>query len=111
METKVEQIARERKSLTERVKVGQAIERLRKNKDFRLVIEDLFFTENCARQARNSISPALSQEAREHALGESQAAGWLEGWLIAQTRMAKVAADSLNQLDDMEYEMFQEDDE
>ena len=111
METEVQKIARERKSLTERVKIGQAVERLRKNKDFRLVIEDLFFTENCARQTRNSISPALTQEAREHAIGEAQAAGWLEGWLVAQTLMAKTAANRLVQLDEMEDELFQGEDE
>lgn len=111
METQAEQIARERKSFTETVKVGQAIERLRKNKDFRLVIEELFLTENCARQIRNSVSPALTPEAREHAIGEAQAAGWLEGWLIARSQMARVAAQRLVQLDELEDEQFQEDDE
>jgi hypothetical protein len=71
------------------------IVRLGKNPDFRTVILDAFFVEECARYARESGDPALSEVQRADALAMAQAAGHLKRFLNVQILMGNNAENSM----------------
>ena len=75
----------------ERIKRGNAVQRLIRNPDFKEVIVDYFSTVDCARYARESVDPALTEEQRASALAFAQAAGYLKQWLTYQIRFGETA--------------------
>jgi len=64
-----------------------AIRRLSKNADFRRIILEEFFVEECARYARESGDPALNEAQRADALAIAQSAGHLKRYLNVQIQM------------------------
>lgn len=85
------------KALIER---RDTILRLSKNADFRKIILEDFFVEECARYARESGDPALTAEQRADALNIAQAAGHLKRYLNVQIQMANQAEGQLGALED-----------
>ena len=80
------------KALIER---RDTIVRLSKNADFRSVILDAFFVEECARYARESGDPALTETQRADALAMAQAAGHLKRFLNVQIQLGNQAESQL----------------
>lgn len=73
--------------------------RLSKNADFRKVILDDFFVEECARYARESGDPALSDVQRADALAIAQAAGHLKRYLNIQIQLGNQAEGQLTAIE------------
>lgn len=73
--------------------------RLSKNADFRKVILDDFFVEECARYARESGDPALTDVQRADALAIAQAAGHLKRYLNIQIQLGNQAEGQLTAIE------------
>lgn len=89
--SEVSQLERHLDALKKHAEIGNAIVRLTANPDWKLVIEDLFCTQECARYAQQSADPALSAENKADALAIAQAAGHLRRFLSVQVMMANQA--------------------
>ena len=94
---KLEEQLKDNKTLMQRRDV---IVRLGKNPDFRTVILDAFFVEECARYARESGDPALTAEQRADAIAMAQAAGHLKRFLNVQIAMGNAAEQSVVALEE-----------
>lgn len=94
--TLLEEQLKDEKALIER---RDTILRLSKNADFRKVILEAFFVEECARYARESGDPALPQQVRDDALAMAQAAGHLKRFLNVQITMGNQAERKLPEIE------------
>lgn len=94
--SRLEDQLKDTKALVER---RDAILRLSKNADFRAVILDAFFVEECARYARESGDPALTAAQRQDALNIAQAAGHVKRFLNVQIQMGDAAEGSIVDLE------------
>lgn len=94
--SRLEDQLKDTKALVER---RDAILRLSKNADFRTVILDAFFVEECARYARESGDPALTAAQRQDALNIAQAAGHVKRFLNVQIQMGDAAEGSIVDLE------------
>lgn len=83
----------------ERLAKRDAILRLSKNADFRKIITEGFFIEDCARYVRESINPVLEPREQAMALAMAQAAGYLKQFLNISIQMGDVAAGTISELD------------
>lgn len=81
------------------VKRRDTIIQLSKNADFRKVILEDFFVEECARYARESGDPALTPEQRADALNVAQAAGHLKRYLNIQIQLGNQAEGQLTAIE------------
>lgn len=95
--SRLEDQLKDTKALVER---RDAILRLSKNADFRTVILDAFFVEECARYARESGDPALTPAQRADALNIAQAAGHVKRFLNVQIQMGDAAEGSITELEE-----------
>lgn len=77
------------------VAFGDAVSRLVKNADFRVVIEKGFMLEECARYAQQSANPALSDRERQDALLIAQAAGALKRFLSVSIQISNQCANDV----------------
>jgi len=94
--SRLEDQLKDTKTLVER---RDAILRLSKNADFRTIILDAFFVEECARYARESGDPALTPAQRQDALNIAQAAGHVKRFLNVQIQMGDAAEGSIVDLE------------
>lgn len=95
MIARLEEQLKDEQALIER---RDTILRLSKNADFRKVILEAFFVEECARYARESGDPALPPEARADALAIAQAAGHLKRFLNIQITLGNQAERKLPEI-------------
>lgn len=79
--TASENIEQQIAGLQELVERKELALKLEKNRDFKKLILDGFCETECARFARNSGDPSLSQEDRADSLAMAQAAGHLRRYL------------------------------
>lgn len=98
MDNNTEQMLANRARLKEQIQIRDAINRLFKNKDFRKVILEDFLVNDCARNARISVS-GMNPEARAKALGCAQAAGYLDEYLQVNILMGNNAERELLAMD------------
>lgn len=98
MDNNTEQMLTHREGLKKQIQIRDAIHRLFKNKDFRKVILEDFLVNDCARNARISVS-GMNAEARAKALGCAQAAGYLDEYLQVNILMGNNAERELLGLD------------
>ena len=94
--SRLEDQLKDSKALVER---REAVIRLSKNPDFRRVILDEFFVEECARYARESGDPALTPAQRADALAIAQSAGHLKRYLNVQIQLGDAAEASITDLE------------
>jgi hypothetical protein len=69
------------------VALRDQLARLMDNREFRKVIREAFCEQECARYARESADPALTDRQRADALAMAQAAGHLKRWMAMQMVM------------------------
>ena len=104
MTNSVNSMTAQKEQLLKLVALKEAHDRLYTNKDFKQIILDGFFVEDCARFARESMNHLSSPEERALSLGMAQAAGYLKRFLQAQYSMASSASTDLHDLGEMELE-------
>lgn len=80
----MEEFRDQQKALLER---RQAVQKLKRNREFRKVILEDFMVAEAARYARESGDPALDEAARADCLAIAQAAGHLKRYLDVVERM------------------------
>jgi hypothetical protein len=83
------------------VALRDQIAKLMENREFRKVIREGFCETDCARYARESADPALTDRQRADALALAQAAGHLKRWLALQMVMGDNAAGQLPEYETM----------
>lgn len=73
------------------VEVGEAIERLKKNKDFKLVIHEGYFRDEASRLVMLTADSTLSAEQKEATWGAIRGIGEFRSYLMAKAQQAVVA--------------------
>jgi hypothetical protein len=73
--------------------------KLTENREFKRVVREEYFEKECARYARESADPALSDRQRADALAMAQAAGHFKRWLNFQIQMGNSAAEQLPEIE------------
>jgi hypothetical protein len=92
------------------VALRDTILKLTENREFKKVIRENFLETACARYARESADPILSDRQRADALAMAQAAGHLKRWFQLQIQMGDTAAQSIPSYEsDIELERSGED--
>jgi len=74
------------------VAIRDMILKLSENREFKKVIREGFMEQACARYARESADPALTDRQRADALAMSQAAGHLKRWFQNQIALGDIEA-------------------
>lgn len=80
------------------VALGEAINKLLSNKEFRRVIMDEFTVKEAARFAAASADPALGAREQADALAIAQAGGHLKRWITIQLQLAETSGAQLEEL-------------
>lgn len=101
----VDKIKEEKKNFKERIALRDALNRLSKNKDFKLVIEQTFMEKECARYARLSGLQSVTADVRADSLAKCQAAGHLQEFFHMVEMLGNRAEQSLRDLLDAETEI------
>ena len=96
MSTDVQKTEQEIASMEQRIKIGQAIERLNSNSDFQLVIVKGFLQDDCLRYLDLSGDSTVSEKARLDTLNIAQAGGHFKRYIEAQMTKARDAANRIN---------------
>jgi hypothetical protein len=73
--------------------------KLSANREFRKVVHEEFFERECARYARESADPALTDAQRADALAMAQAAGHFKRWLHIQVMIGNSAASQIGEIE------------
>ena len=89
---------KDHKYLEDQVKIKDAILRLYQNEDFKLVIQQEYLINNCARLAKLGASSRLNPADREFALQSAKAAGVLEDFLLYKISCGEQAEKDLEDL-------------
>jgi hypothetical protein len=76
-----------------------AILKLTENREFKRVVREEFFERDCARYARESADPSLTDRQRADALAMAQAAGHFKRWLSIQLNMGNAAAEQMVEIE------------
>lgn len=95
MPTDVQKTEQEIASMEQRIKIGQAIERLNSNSDFQLVIVKGFLQDDCLRYLDLSGDSNLSEKARQDSLNIAQAGGHFKRYIEAQMTKARDASNRI----------------
>lgn len=82
----------------EHVLLGEALERLKNNPDFKKVFLDEFLVKEAARYIRVSTDPSLTPEARADAVGTAQSAGYVGRYMHKITNLHNYAKSSIHEL-------------
>lgn len=104
----VDKIKREKTSYKRQIEIAKAMRRLQANPDYLFVFEEVFFVEECARNARISGLITQDPEVRQDALMKAQAAGHLAEWISARIKLGMNAEESLRILEETEHEIISE---
>lgn len=86
------------KEMENAIAISESIEKLARNRDFKKVILEGFLIDEAARRTRESVNLALTEEHRKSAVASAQAAGHLEQFLIARTRLGMEARNRINDM-------------
>lgn len=109
--SKAENLEALRKEYEEGLKLGESLERLMRNRDFKKVIQDGFLKDNAARSVKISTNIRMSQEQREAALATAQAAGYLEQYMESILQLHAKAENDIKAIDEALLEIRNEDEE
>lgn len=82
------------------VNKGKALTRLMSNRDFKSLILEGFCFEEAARSIKLSANTLLSESGRNECIRQAQAAGYLELYLELIKRDAKLAENTIVELND-----------
>lgn len=77
------------------VEIGERLDRLLKNHDFKAVVLDLWLVKEAARYAQLSQDPGLDEPTQKDSANMAAAAGHFKRWLSVTQMQARVAAESL----------------
>lgn len=95
IQTQIQQIEQENAQHREHIAMADVAKRLKDNKDFKVLISDYFCTKECARYAKVSSDFNLSEESRQDALANAQAAGHLERFINNVIQMGDMGAKAI----------------
>lgn len=90
------------------VKMRDTVVRLRKNKDFKYLIDEVFLEKECAAYARASADYSLDEDSRKSSLAMAQAAGHLETFLNKYMVMGAQAEATIPHVEQAILEAMQE---
>lgn len=87
------------KNCEDQIALGEALNRLFKNKDFRLVVTEGYFKHNAQRLVHSLSEPAISHSAEMKArvVSEMEAIGCVRGYFDQIDRNSGIAASQLEQ--------------
>lgn len=82
------------------VEIGQRLEALCKNQDFRSLILEFWMKDETARYAQLSQDPAMSPEIQKDCIQMAAASGHFKRWVEAIRQQAAVAKQSIAEVDE-----------
>lgn len=109
--SKAENLEALRKEYEEGLKLGESLERLMRNRDFKKVIQDGFLKDNAARSVKISTNIRMSLEQREAALATAQAAGYFEQYIESILQLHAKAKNEIKAIDEELLAIRNEDEE
>lgn len=105
----IEQLEQQKTKALETIERRDIAVKLAGNRDFRKLILEYFCVEECARYARESGDPALTEAQRADALNMAQAAGHLKRFLSLTIMFGDKCREDMSELEEMMDEVRAED--
>jgi len=95
----VEELEAQKAGNQKMVEIGERLERLCKNQDFKSLVLEFWMKDETARYAQLSQDPALAPEIQKDCIQMAAASGHFKRWVEAIRQQAQVAKNSIHEMD------------